>query len=152
MIQLAACCMPVLRWTGCAEMQCKAMPCGSQGGPLMHACVVQEHAYDHEAVDWLMENCPTVVQMFEGLCKVYADRTMFGFCDPGSDQWQTITYKQFHERVVQFSAGVLAAPVVPRSLTEASSGMQGTRSSCPDAKPLSIIVSGGACLPLCGEA
>lgn len=75
----------------------------------MHACAAQEHAYDHEAVDWLMENCPTVVQMFEGLCTVYADRTMFGFCDPGSDKWQTISYRQFHERVVQFSAGVPAA-------------------------------------------
>ena len=70
---------------------------------------MQEHAYDHEAVQWLVENCPSVVQMFEGLCKVYADRTIFGFCDPGSSEWQTITYKQFHKRVVQFAAGVPGA-------------------------------------------
>ena len=101
----------------------------------MHVCAVQEHAYDHEAVDWLMENCPTVVQMFEGICKVYADRTMFGFCDPGSDQWQTISYRQFHERVVQFAAGMPPAPIVPRSSPEASFVMQCISSLCSDARP-----------------
>lgn len=104
-LQHAAC----LRGTGSIDAQCETLPQRLRSRPLKHARAVQEHAYDHEAVEWLIENCPTLVQMFEGMCKVYADRTMFGFCSPGSDEWQTMTYRQFHERVVQFAAGVPAA-------------------------------------------
>lgn len=67
---------------------------------------MQANAYEQEKVDWLVQNCPTCVQIFEGLCKVYAERPIFGFCEPGSDRWQTITYKQCHERVVSFAAGM----------------------------------------------
>ena len=67
---------------------------------------VQANAFDQEKVDWLVENCPTCVQIFQGFCKIYAERPMFGFCMPGSDEWQTISYKQVYERVVHFAAGV----------------------------------------------
>jgi len=65
----------------------------------------QEHAYDQAKVDWLIQSCPTTVEVFEGLCKVYAERPMYGFCEPRSDKWQTLTYKQIHERVTSFAAG-----------------------------------------------
>ena len=72
---------------------------------------VQANAFDQEKVDWLIENCPTCIEIFQGLCKVYAERPMYGFCMPGSDEWQTISYKQVHERVVHFAAGVEFNPL-----------------------------------------
>ena len=66
---------------------------------------VQANAYDQEKVDWLISNCGTNVEIFQGLCKVYAERPMYGYCMPGSDEWQTISYKQVHERVVSLAAG-----------------------------------------------
>lgn len=71
---------------------------------------VQANAYEQEKVDWLIQNCPTCIQIFQGLCKVYAERPMFGFCMPGSDEWQTISYKQVYERVVHFAAGACLVP------------------------------------------
>ena len=68
----------------------------------------QENVYDQEKVEWILQNCPTCIQVFEGLCKMYADRPMFGFCAPNSDKWQTITYKQCYERVTNFVAGAHA--------------------------------------------
>lgn len=68
----------------------------------------QASAYNQEKVQWLVENCKTCVQMFEGLCKVYEERPMFGFCKPGSDSWQTITYQQVFDRVVHFASGALS--------------------------------------------
>ena len=71
---------------------------------------VQANAYDQEKVDWLVQNCPTCIEIFQGLCEIYAERPMFGFCTPGSDEWQTISYKQVYERVVHFAAGGHLSP------------------------------------------
>ena len=83
---------------------------GAYRARLIHSfAAAQENIYDQEKVEWILQNCPTCIQVFEGLCKVYADRPMFGFCAPNSDRWQTITYKQCCERVTSFVAGALAS-------------------------------------------
>ena len=65
----------------------------------------QASAYDQEKMQWLVDNCKTCVQMFEGVCKVYAERPMFVFCKSGCDSWQSITYQQVFDRVVHFASG-----------------------------------------------
>lgn len=96
---------------------------------------MQANAYDQEKVDWLVQNCPTCIEIFQGLCKIYAERPMFGFCMPGSDEWQTISYKQIYERVVHFAAGLQLTPLVARISTH---GLQ----SCPTKLPQIVRVSG----------
>ena len=75
----------------------------------MQICVLQEHAYDQEKVAHLVQNCHTSVELLREMCKVYAERPMYGFCEPGSCQWQTITYKQAYQRVEHLAAGAWAA-------------------------------------------
>ena len=69
---------------------------------------LQEHAYDQEKVAHLVQNCHTSVELLREMCKVYAERPIFGFCEPRSCQWQTITYKQAYERVEHLAAGAWA--------------------------------------------
>ncbi len=75
----------------------------------MHISVLQEHAYDQEKVAHLVQNCHTSVELLREMCNVYAERPMYGFCEPGSCQWQTITYKQAYQRVEHLAAGEWAA-------------------------------------------
>ena len=81
----------------------------------MHMSVLQEHAYDQEKVAHLVQNCHTTGALLREMCKVYAERPMFGFCEPGSCQWQTITYKQAYARVEHLAAGAWTAylPMCP---------------------------------------
>ena len=84
----------------------------------IYACVyaMQEHVYDQAKVDWLKLSCHTSIQLLQGMCTIYAQRPMFGFCEPGSDQWRTISYRQAYERVLHFAAGAWAAqlPFLPK--------------------------------------
>ena len=82
----------------------------------MHISVLQEHAYDQEKVAHLVQNCHTSVELLREMCKVYAERPMHGFCEPGSCQWQTITYKQAYQRVEHLAAGAWAAHLPMLSL------------------------------------
>ena len=56
-----------------------------------------------------MQNCHTSAELLREMCKTYAERPMYGFCEPGSSQWQTITYKQAYQRVEHLAAGAWAA-------------------------------------------
>ena len=77
---------------------------------------MQEHVYEQEKVDWLKQSCHTSIQLLQGMCSIYAQRPMFGFCEPSSDQWQTISYRQAWERVLHFAAGAWPAlPELPRA-------------------------------------
>ena len=82
----------------------------------MREYALQEHVYDQAKVDWLKQSCPTSIQLLQGMCDVYAQRPIFGFCEPGSDQWQTMSYSQAYERVLHFAAGAWAAqlPSLPK--------------------------------------
>ena len=60
-------------------------------------------------MDWLKQSCHTSIQLLQGMCSIYAQRPMFGFCEPSSDQWQTISYRQAWERVLHFAAGAWPA-------------------------------------------
>ena len=66
---------------------------------------VQAAHHDGDKISWLIENCPSCIQMVEGVCKAYAERTIFGFCAPGSDEWHSLTYSQLFQRVVDFAGG-----------------------------------------------
>lgn len=70
---------------------------------------MQEHVYEQAKVDWLKQSCHTSIQLLQGMCTIYAQRPMFGFSEPGSEQWQTVSYKQAYERVLCFAAGAWAA-------------------------------------------
>ena len=69
-------------------------------------------------MDWLKQSCHTSIQLLQGMCSIYAQRPMFGFCEPGSDQWQTTSYKQAWERLLHFAAGAGPAqlPSLPKQL------------------------------------
>ena len=79
---------------------------------------MQEHVYEQEKVDWLKQSCHTSNQLLQGMCSIYAQRPMFGFCEFSSDQWQTISYRQAWERILHFAAGAWPAqlPSLPKRL------------------------------------
>ena len=52
-----------------------------------------------------LAHCGTCIETLEAICKVYAERTAFGFCPPGEADWRTLTYQQFWLRVQAFAAG-----------------------------------------------
>ena len=64
----------------------------------------QDCAYDKDKVAQLA-HCGTCIETLEAICKVYAERTAFGFCPPGEADWRTLTYQQFWQRVQAFAAG-----------------------------------------------
>ena len=71
---------------------------------LSRAMLPQACAYDKDKVAQLAD-CITCIEMLEAICKVYAERTAFGFCPPGEADWRTLTYQQFWQRVQAFAAG-----------------------------------------------